>query len=253
MMKRAAGLLAVMFSFPVFAKNPDCTGVENWPAMIAYGELKNAGIIDSHTLDLDKTRVIRFASSKKGRVPYAKISANLYRQAHRVTFVKKSGEPITVITVSDASHYECSMSGVDVYVVSKPFGIILPVSTRNPDCTDLERGQIIERSLAKVVESDIVDTGIAGRDTLDSDKTEVIGIVSENIGKDRYRWVHRATFVKKTGELLPVITVSNVSHNKCSVSDVDLYTVSMFSGDTVAGGWRWWQTLQADPTVHFRQ
>ena len=57
MMKIAAGVLAVMFSFPVFAKSPDCTDPEHWPAMIAYGDLKNAGIIDSNTLDLGKTRV----------------------------------------------------------------------------------------------------------------------------------------------------------------------------------------------------
>ena len=126
-MKIIPGLLAVpilVFSFPVFAKSPDCTSVEAWPASMAYVELKNAGIIESDTLDLDKTKVLRLLSEKKGRVPYGgpngkEISINLYYQVHRVTFVKKSGETITVITVHDASHMECSMSGVDVYIDSK--------------------------------------------------------------------------------------------------------------------------------------
>ena len=116
-MKIISGLLAVsilVLSFPVFAKSPDCTGPERWPSSMAFVYLKNAEIIDSDTLDFDKPRVVRLASEKIGK--------DRYRQVHRVTFVKKSGEPLVVITVNDASHEECSVSGVDVYAVSKYLG-----------------------------------------------------------------------------------------------------------------------------------
>ncbi len=125
-MKILPGLLAVyilVFSFPVFAKSPDCAGPNNWHAEMAESEIVGSGLTNRDELDYGKTKVVRLASEKMGRVPYSgKISTVLYRQVHRVTFVKKSGESITVITVGDASHYECSMSGVDVYLVSKYLG-----------------------------------------------------------------------------------------------------------------------------------
>ena len=116
-MKIISGLLAVsilVLSFPVFAKSPDCTGPERWPSSMAFVYLKNAEIIDSDTLDFDKTRTVRLASEKIGK--------DLYRQVHLITFVKKSGEIVKTITLNDASHEECSVSGVDVYVVSKYLG-----------------------------------------------------------------------------------------------------------------------------------
>jgi len=39
-----------------------------------------------------------------------------------LTFYEKSGRAIEVITSSESSSSECSMSGVDVYVVSKKIG-----------------------------------------------------------------------------------------------------------------------------------
>jgi len=39
-----------------------------------------------------------------------------------VTFTEKSGKTIEVITRNDASNEECSMSGVEVYVVSNRLG-----------------------------------------------------------------------------------------------------------------------------------
>lgn len=81
---------------------------------MAYSYLKNAGILHSDNVDFAKNRAVRLASEKIGK--------DLYRQVHRITFVKKSGQPIVAITVSDASHIECSMSDVDVYVVSERLG-----------------------------------------------------------------------------------------------------------------------------------
>lgn len=104
-MKIIPGLLAVpilVFSFPVFAKSPDCTGVERWPANLVESAVVDSGFADRDMLDYNKTKVVRLASEKIGK--------DLYRQVHRVTFVKKSGESIMAIVVSDASHEDCSMT-----------------------------------------------------------------------------------------------------------------------------------------------
>lgn len=81
---------------------------------MAFVHLKNAGITDNNKLDFTKTRTIRLASEKIGK--------DLYRQIHHITFIEASGNTIEVITSNKASHEECSMSGVDVYVISRHLG-----------------------------------------------------------------------------------------------------------------------------------
>jgi hypothetical protein len=109
-----ATIVVVMLN-SAYAKNPDCTGTERWPASMAFVHLKNAGMTDNYRIDFSKTRVVRLASEKIGK--------DLYRQVHRVTFTEKAGDVIEVITLNDASSEECSMSGVQVFVVSKRLGV----------------------------------------------------------------------------------------------------------------------------------
>lgn len=106
-------LFAALASSAV-AKDPDCAGIDGWATSMAFVHLKNAGITDNSKLDFTKTRTVRLASEKIGK--------DLYRQVHHVTFTEKSGKTIEVITSNDASSEECSMSGVEVYVVSKRLG-----------------------------------------------------------------------------------------------------------------------------------
>jgi hypothetical protein len=93
------------------AKSPDCAGVERWATSMALVHLKNAGLVNSDSIDVKKTATVRLASEKIGK--------DLYRQIHYVVFTQKTGEKIQVITTNNASSEECSMSGVDVYVVSR--------------------------------------------------------------------------------------------------------------------------------------
>jgi len=106
-------VIIVLIALPSFAvaKDPDCTGTERWPTSIAFVHLKNAGMTDNYKLDFTKTKTTRLASEK--------IGDDLYRQIHHIIFIEKSGNTIEVITVNDTSHDECSMSDVDVYVISK--------------------------------------------------------------------------------------------------------------------------------------
>lgn len=107
-------LTLLLLSSSVMAKNPDCSHPDSWPGSMAFATLKNAGLVDNDTVDFKKTQVVYLASEKIGK--------DLYRQVHLVSFVKTSGEKVEAITVNEASHQECSMSGVDVYVVSKRLG-----------------------------------------------------------------------------------------------------------------------------------
>jgi len=81
---------------------------------MAFATLKNAGLTDNDRLLFEKTSATRLASEP--------IKGGLFRQVHRVTFTERTGGTIEVITVNDASADECSMSGVDVYVISKHLG-----------------------------------------------------------------------------------------------------------------------------------
>jgi len=107
--------MSLLFSTSwLFAGSPDCAHVEGWPSSMAFTYLKNAGLVNNVVLDFTKTTIKRLASEKIGK--------DLYRQVHLVRFYKKTGEQVAVITVNDASHDECSMSDVDVYVVTKQLG-----------------------------------------------------------------------------------------------------------------------------------
>jgi hypothetical protein len=72
--------------------------------------LRNAGLTDNGQVDFTKTRVVLIAAQKIGK--------DLYRQVHRVIYLPNDGRTLEAIAVNDASHVECSMSGVQVYVSS---------------------------------------------------------------------------------------------------------------------------------------
>ena len=94
--------------------SPICAGPEGWPTAMAFVHLKNAGLTSNDKLDFTKTRTTLLASERIGK--------DLYRQVHDVVFTEKSGGTIEVITRNNASSEECSMSGVEVFVVSKHLG-----------------------------------------------------------------------------------------------------------------------------------
>ena len=93
---------------------PDCSGVERWATKSAHSYLLSEGIVTRESLDLTKTRTELLASEK--------IGADMYRQVHHVSFARRDGAVVDVITKNEASSQECSMSPVTVYVVSKRLG-----------------------------------------------------------------------------------------------------------------------------------
>lgn len=113
-MKITSFVTALALVFPALCCASSPSQCASWPINMAEVHLKNAGITDPSHLDESKTRAVRLASEKIGK--------DLYRDVYDITFYEKSGTAIEVITSSKASSSECSMSGVDVYVVSKKIG-----------------------------------------------------------------------------------------------------------------------------------
>ena len=91
-----------------FAKAPYCV---SWPMNMSEVWLQNAGIVDIKNLDESKTKITLLASEKKAK--------DLYTQIYHFIFYDKKGNTYEIITNSDASYEECSMSDVDVYLISK--------------------------------------------------------------------------------------------------------------------------------------
>src|SRR6266852_3994057 len=88
---------------------PDCSG--SWPTNMTFVLLKNAGITNNEKVDFSKTKTVRMASEKIGK--------DLYHQVYYVTLTEYSGGTIEAIAVHDASSEECSMTGVELFVVSQ--------------------------------------------------------------------------------------------------------------------------------------
>ncbi len=95
-------------------EHPDCSSVERWATSMAFVNLKNAGITSNELLDFNQTKTIRLASEN--------IDDDLYIQIHFITFIEKTGKKIEVITKNMASNEECSMSGVEVFVINEIIG-----------------------------------------------------------------------------------------------------------------------------------
>lgn len=107
-------VMAAIFAMPAtvaLAKSPDCA---SWPTNMALVHLKNAGLIDIPSVIEAQTKAVRLASEKVGK--------DLYQQVYDITFHTKDGKTVEVVTKSQASSEECSMSRVDVYVVSQKIG-----------------------------------------------------------------------------------------------------------------------------------
>ena len=91
------------------SNGPDCSG--SWPTDMAFVLMKNAGITNNEKIDFSKTKTVRLASQRIGE--------DLYHQVYDVVLTEYSGRTIEAIAVHDASHEECSMTGVDLFVVSQ--------------------------------------------------------------------------------------------------------------------------------------
>jgi hypothetical protein len=113
-------LLILLLAAPslCFARIPAGLPCASWPVNMAEATLQNAGILKIAQLDESKTKATPISLEKIGK--------DLYRQVFDVVLHARSGQEFHVITVNSASSTECSMSGVDVYWVSRKFSADAP-------------------------------------------------------------------------------------------------------------------------------
>lgn len=108
-----AFILALSISFNAKASElSQCSQVGKWADAVTQVKLKNSGILGEDTIDKDRISISLIAEEK--------VDDLLYKQVHLITYHTKNEEKkIEVISVNMASKEECSMSGVDVYVISQ--------------------------------------------------------------------------------------------------------------------------------------
>jgi len=112
MLMRCLMLLATLACCPstASAESPKCDDPGNWATMSAFAQLKNSALTTSTRIVWDKVSVSLLASEQVG--------PDLYRQVHHIVYPQKDGGKIEIITRNNASSQECSMSSVEVYVIS---------------------------------------------------------------------------------------------------------------------------------------
>jgi hypothetical protein len=94
---------------PAERNGPDCSG--GYPTNMSQAQLKNAGLLEYADIDFTETQTVRLASEKTG--------SNRWHQVYLVTFFKRSGGTVEAIAIHDASSEECSLSDIEVFVVSR--------------------------------------------------------------------------------------------------------------------------------------
>ena len=107
----ALAVIIALSTTSAFAKDPDCSGPNHWPAAMVFGAMKNAKIVTNDQIDFSRTRATRIASEK--------IGPDLWRQVHLVRYFRWDGSVLEAIAVSDSSQEECSMGDVQTFVISE--------------------------------------------------------------------------------------------------------------------------------------
>ena len=102
-------MLAV--STTCLAKAPECTSIDDLPAVIGLAQLKTWGTVSTDTIVWKDASSIRVASEQ--------IGADAWRQVHRIKFPLKNGRLVEMVIVSEASAKDCSTGNVDILVVTK--------------------------------------------------------------------------------------------------------------------------------------
>lgn len=104
-------LVILLIAGSAQAKPPACA---HWPTDMALATLKNAGVTDPKSIIHDSIKAILLAAEPVGR--------GVYKEVYDITYRERNGRIIEVVTLNNASDEECSLSNVDVLIVSKHLG-----------------------------------------------------------------------------------------------------------------------------------
>ncbi|MCC8402469.1 hypothetical protein LJ655_11300 [Paraburkholderia sp. MMS20-SJTN17] len=107
-------LFALLLVTPVIClARPPGLPCTSWPVSMAEATLQNAGLVKAG--EFDESRI------KTTPISIEKVGKDLYKQVFDIVLHSRSGRDFHVITVNTASSTECSMSGVDVYLIDRKF------------------------------------------------------------------------------------------------------------------------------------
>ena len=106
-----AAAVACIGAAPAPKNGPDCSGAERFPAGVAFGAMKNEGLLTSYNVLWKQVRGRTIASQRIGK--------NLWRQVFRVTYPLTTGTKVEAIVVEDVSTDECSVSEPQIFLISK--------------------------------------------------------------------------------------------------------------------------------------
>lgn len=104
---------AALIGAPVNARvtrSSDCSGVHNYPFMVAITELQNAGKL--RIADVD------FRTSKSEVIATRQVKRNLQRQVLRLD-IRTRNAALRAMVINYASPDECSMPGTKVYLLTE--------------------------------------------------------------------------------------------------------------------------------------
>jgi hypothetical protein len=115
-------------------KTPPCHGVENFPTQIALTTMVNEKLIPDFASiyqDADRPYSLKSTlldSKKIGRYGGSKDypEADVYRQIQKINVSTKEGQSFELITVSEVSFVECSLTGPAVVLIAPEFRVLRP-------------------------------------------------------------------------------------------------------------------------------
>jgi hypothetical protein len=105
-------LISYFFVFTDFSYAQSPPACEHWPKTMALMSLKNAGITDpSH---------VNEAATKVALLAYQALPNGIFKEIYDITYFSNDGKHVfEVITSSESSYEECSMSDVTTFLISK--------------------------------------------------------------------------------------------------------------------------------------
>lgn len=99
-----------MFTNCSYAQSPPAC--EHWPKTMALMSMKNAGITDATQINEKETKVILLA--------YQALPRGIFKEIYDITYFSNDRKHVfEVITSSESSYEECSMSDVTTFFISK--------------------------------------------------------------------------------------------------------------------------------------
>lgn len=106
---------------------PSCDGVKNWATQLTLSSMVEHQLInDSTGVDLSKLKTTLLESVKVGKFQYeaGEDGVDVYRQIQKVAIITHDGREFEVLTISEVTQAECSMSPPRILLLAPEFKVL---------------------------------------------------------------------------------------------------------------------------------